>query len=276
MTSDVLVIIGVGGMGLAIARRLGAGGITVLTDFDRAQLDLAAADLAGDGHNVATTEVDASNRGSVAALADYAQTRGRVTSVVHTAGLSPEQASRDRVLAVDLLGVALVLDEFGKVIASGGAGVVIASMAGHINPPLDADVERQLANLPAEDLLALTACSEQVITNSHMAYPFAKRANHLRVAAAAASWGERGARINSISPGVISTRMGKSELASPTGGIAETLVRASSAKRLGTPDEIAAATEFLLSKSASFITGIDLLVDGGVMAALRTRDVFAA
>lgn len=263
-------------MGLAIARRLGAGGITVLADFDRAQLDLAAADLADAGHNVATTEVDVSDRGSVSALADFAQTQGRVTSVVHTAGLSPEQASRDRVLAVDLLGVALVLDEFGKVIASGGAGVVIASMAGHINPPLDAGVERQLATVPAEELLALAACSEQVIMNSHMAYPFAKRANHLRVAAAAASWGERGARINSISPGVISTRMGKSELASPTGGIAETLVRASSAKRLGTPDEIAAAAEFLLSKSASFVTGTDLLVDGGVIAALRTRDVFAA
>jgi len=110
MTSDVLVIIGVGGMGLAIARRLGAGGITVLADFDRAQLDLAAAELAGDGHNVTTTEVDVSDRGSVAALADYAQTQGRVASLVHTAGLSPEQASRDRVLAVDLLGVALVLD----------------------------------------------------------------------------------------------------------------------------------------------------------------------
>ena len=154
--------------------------------------------------------------------------------------------------------------------------MVIASMAGHINPPLDADVERQLATVPAEELLALAACSEQVIMNSHMAYPFAKRANHLRVAAAAASWGERGARINSISPGVISTRMGKSELASPTGGIADTLVRASSTKRLGTPDEIAAAAEFLLGTSASFVTGTDLLVDGGVIAALRARDVFAA
>lgn len=172
--------------------------------------------------------------------------------------------------------MALVLDEFGGTIEPGGAGVVIASMAGHINPPLDPNVERQLATAAAEDLLTLPACSAEAIINSHMAYPFAKRANQLRVAAAAAQWAQRQARINSISPGIIATDMGHRELTGQTGAIAKALVDASSARRLGTPDEIAAATEFLLSKSASFVTGADLLVDGGAIAALRTRDVFGS
>lgn len=271
---DVLVVIGTGGMGLAIARRLGSGDVTVLADIDQAQLKSAADSLTGTGHTVATQRVDVTSRESVRELARYAADAGRVTRVVHTAGVSPEMTSRETLLAVDLVGVALVLDEFGKTIAPGGAGVVIASMAGHVNPPLAPEVERQLATVAAEDLLDLPACSADAIANSHMAYPFAKRANQIRVAAAAAQWAQRKARINSISPGVIATDMGHRELAGQTGAIAQAMLNASSAGRIGSPDEIAAATEFLLSKAASFITGTDLLVDGGAIAALRTGDVF--
>ncbi|HZC94228.1 MAG TPA: SDR family oxidoreductase [Mycobacterium sp.] len=268
---EVLVIIGVGGMGVSIARRLGAGRTIVLADIDVAGLNAAADALTGDGHRVLTREVDVTSRSSVAAVAETAQAAGRVTAIAHTAGLSPQQAAAEAVLAVDLLGVALSIDEFGRVIQPGGAGVVIASMAGHMQPALDPAVEKQLASAPAEELLGLEACSK--ITSSQMAYPFAKRANQIRVAAAAGSWGERGARINSISPGVISTAMGRLELSSESGAVMRAMVDNSGLRRLGTPEDIAAATEFLLGPSAAFITGTDLLVDGGVVAAIQTGTI---
>jgi len=265
---DVLVVIGSGGMGLAIARRIGAGRVIVLADINKTGLKAAADALGSDGHQVLTREVDVTSRGSVAALAETAEAAGRVTAVVHTAGLSPKQASADRLLAVDLLGVALVLDEFGRVIAPGGAGVVIASMAGHMYPALDPQLQHQLASTPADDLLTLDACTS--ITDSRLAYPFAKRANQIRVAAAAIRWGERGARINCISPGVISTAMGQLELSGESGALMQAMVDNAGLRRIGTPDDIAAATEFLLGPSASFITGTDLLVDGGVIAGIHS------
>jgi NAD(P)-dependent dehydrogenase (short-subunit alcohol dehydrogenase family) len=269
--NDVLVIIGVGGMGIAVARRCGAGRTIVLADIDSAALRAAAATLTDDGHQVLTREVDVTSRSSVAAVAEAARAAGRVTAVVHTAGLSPQQASAQAVLAVDLLGVALSIDEFGRVIEPGGAGVVISSMSAYLIPALGPDVERQLATVRAEDLLSLDVCSN--ITSSQLAYPFAKQANQIRVAAAAGAWGERGARINSISPGVISTAMGRLELASESGGLMRAMVDNSGLRRLGTPEDIAAAAEFLLGPSASFVTGTDLLVDGGVVAAIRSGTI---
>jgi NAD(P)-dependent dehydrogenase (short-subunit alcohol dehydrogenase family) len=266
--NEVLVIVGVGGMGVSIARRVGAGRTIVLADINAAGLSAAADALTVDGHHVLTREVDVTSRSSVAAVAETAAAAGRVTAVVHTAGLSPQQASTEAVLAVDLLGVALSIDEFGKVIEPGGAGVVIASMAGHLQPALDPALEQKLATAPAEELLGLDECS--TITSSQMAYPFAKRANQIRVNAAALTWGERGARINSISPGVISTAMGRLELDSESGTVMRAMVDNSGLRRLGTPEDIAAATEFLLSPSAAFITGTDLLVDGGVIGAIKS------
>jgi NAD(P)-dependent dehydrogenase (short-subunit alcohol dehydrogenase family) len=271
VNNEVLVIVGVGGMGLSVARRSGAGRTIVLADINADALDAVAAALTADGHRVLTRQVDVTSRSSVAAVAETAAAAGRVTAVVHTAGLSPGQASVDAVLAVDLLGVALSIDEFGRVIEPGGAGVVIASMAGHLQPALDPQVELQLASTPAEELLGLPACAD--ITSSQMAYPFAKRANQIRVAAAASAWGERGARINSISPGVISTAMGRLELEGESGALMRAMVDNSGLRRLGTPEDIAAAAEFLLGPSAAFVTGTDLLVDGGVVAAVRTGTI---
>ncbi|WP_203803286.1 SDR family oxidoreductase [Mycobacterium heckeshornense] len=268
---EVLVVIGSGGMGLCIARRVGAGRVIVLADIDRACLDTAAEALSGEGHRVVTRDVDVTCRSSVGALAELAERSGRVAAVVHTAGLSPQQASAQAILAVDLLGVALVLDEFGAVIAPGGAGVVIASMAAHMYPALDSELQRQLANTPTDELLDLDVCTS--ITDSRLAYPFAKRANQIRVAAAAAAWAERGARINCISPGIISTAMGRLELSGESGTLMQAMVDKAGLRRIGTPDDIAAATEFLLGPSAGFITGTDLLVDGGVVAALHSGTV---
>jgi NAD(P)-dependent dehydrogenase (short-subunit alcohol dehydrogenase family) len=264
---DVLVVIGAGGMGQAIARRLGSGKTVLLADYNDETLQAVAASLTCDGYHVQARSVDVSSAESVGGLAREAAALGSVTQVAHTAGLSPSQAPTAAILAVDLLGVALVLDEFATVIAPGGAGVVIASMAGHLFPPLTPEQERAVAATPAQELLGLGFIAE--LTEPGLAYGVAKRANHIQVQAAAKVWGERGARINSISPGIISTPMGQQELGSPQGDGMRAMIAASPARRVGTPDDIAATAAFLLGPDASFITGADLLVDGGVTAALR-------
>jgi NAD(P)-dependent dehydrogenase (short-subunit alcohol dehydrogenase family) len=269
MGNDVLVIVGSGGMGAAIAHRLGSGRIVVLSDVDSDHLDAATRALDSTGHDVHAKSVDVTSPRSVADLVAYAAAYGPITNVVHTAGVSPEQADVDAILHVDLLGVALVLEQFGEVIDTGGAGVVIASMAGHFHPVMDPAIEHALASTPSRDLLALPACAPALLNNPQEAYGFAKRANHLRVAAAASAWGKRGARINSISPGVISTAMGLQELNGSMGTVIKSMVDGSAAGRIGTPGDIASAVDFLLSPGASFITGTDLVVDGGVTGAVR-------
>jgi NAD(P)-dependent dehydrogenase (short-subunit alcohol dehydrogenase family) len=269
MSRDVVVVIGVGGMGRAIARRLGSGRAVVLADVSEQALGVADV-LRDEGHDVTQARVDVTDRASVAAVAETAAALGRVTHVVHTAGLSPVQASSEAILRVDLLGVAIVLDEFGRVVAPGGAGLVIASMAGHLSIRLPADQEKALASTPTDELLALPFLASDAVGVPGFAYSVAKRANVLRVQAAAGPWGERGARINSISPGIISTSMSQQELASESGDQMRMLLGLSPVKRLGTPDDIAAAAEFLLDpRAASFVTGTDLLVDGGAVAAVR-------
>lgn len=270
MVKQVVVVIGVGGMGELIAERQGAGKTVLLADFSEAALERVSERLRGNGFDVLTQKVDVSDPESVAALAAAAAASGDVVQVVHTAGLSPAQAPTDAVLHVDLLGVALVLEEFGTVIAAGGAGVVIASMAGHFAAGrFPAELEAALTVTPARELLALPIAQPGALPDAGAAYSLAKRANQLRVAAASLAWGARGARVNSISPGVISTPMGQQELASESGASMRAMIAASGTGRVGTPSDIAAAASFLLGPEASFITGTDLLVDGGVVAAVR-------
>ncbi len=274
-TKDVVVVIGTGGMGAAVACRQGPGRTLVLADVDGQRLEAAAGRLRTDGMEVHPCPVDVSSRSSVADLAGLAASRGPVRQVVHTAGLSPVQAAAEAILRVDLLGVALVLDEFGEVVADGGAGVVVASMAAHMAASLTAEQERALAEAPADELLgqveALTGSLETSDPGS--VYALAKRANQLRVQAASGPWGERGARVNSVSPGIVSTSMGREELASANGPFMQALVEASPAGRLGTPQDVASAVVFLLGPDASFVTGTDLLVDGGAVAAFRSGRV---
>lgn len=269
MSKNVIVIIGSGGMGAAIAHRLGSGRTIVLSDVNSRNLDAATRALSANGHDVHAVTVDVTVARSVIDLAAYAAALGPITCVAHTAGVSPEQADIDTILRVDLLGVALVLEQFCEVIEAGGAGVVIASMAGHFHPAMEPGVEHELASTPSRDLLAMAACAPARLRNAQEAYAFAKRANHLRVAAAASSWGKRGARINSVSPGIISTAMGMQELDGNSGKVMKAMIDLSAAGRIGTPDDIAAAVDFLLSRAASFITGVDLVVDGGITAAVR-------
>lgn len=269
--SEVLVVIGTGGMGEAISRRLGTGRTVLLADFNESALNRVASTLHSDGYRVHPVHVDVSDRQSVASLAREAANLGPVKAVAHTAGLSPAQAPVDAILGVDLAGVAFVLDEFERVIAPGGAGVIIASMAGSLAAgTLPAEIEAALARTPADDLLALSFLQGAAVPNPGAAYSIAKRANQLRVQAASLTWGARGARVNSISPGVISTAMGRQELSGDPGATMRAMIESSGTRRLGTSADIAAAAAFLLGPDSSFITGTDLLVDGGVVAAARS------
>jgi len=267
MRKNVLVVIGAGGIGQAIARRQGAGNVVLLADFNEQALDAAARGMEASGYTVTTKHVDVSSRESVSALASAAADLGNVVQIVDTAGLSPNMAPPDRILAVDLFGVAIVLEEFGRVVAAGGAGVVISSMAGHMGSPLPPEVEEALARTPADDLLQLPFLT--AITDSGSAYAMSKRANHLRIQAECLRWAERGARLNSISPGIILTPLAQHEMASSTGSRYRAMIEASAAKRVGTPEEVATAAAYLLGSDSSFVTGSDLLIDGGVIAALR-------
>src|SRR3954470_3899226 len=269
MNAEVVVVIGVGGIGLAIARRQGTGRRVLLADFNEATLAAAAKALEEVGHNVTARRVDVSDRGSVRSLAKAAADLGRVTQVVNTAGLSPVQASAKAVLSVDLYGVAVFLEEFGQVVASGGAGLVISSMAGYMPPPLPPDQDRALAFTAADQLLQLPMLAPEAVPTSGAAYGLSKRANHLRVQSASLTWGERGARVNAISPGIIITPLAQEEMSGPGAAAYRKMIETSAAERVGTPDEVAAAAAFLLGPEAGFITGSDLLMDGGVIAALR-------
>jgi NAD(P)-dependent dehydrogenase (short-subunit alcohol dehydrogenase family) len=256
-------------MGAAVGRRLGAGRTVVLADVNRPAVDAVAAALSADGYLVEPYAVDVADAASVVTLADAAAQLGPVRTLVHTAGLSPALAAAEAVLRVDLVGTALILDAFASVIAAGGAGVFIASMAGTM-AALDPALERRLATTPAAELLALPEVA--AINDPGAAYVLAKRGNQVRVKAAAAAWGRRGARVNSISPGIIATPMGSAELAGSSGETMRGMIQASATGRLGTPEDIAAAVDFLASPGASFITGTDLLVDGGAVSSLTYPD----
>ncbi|ADU71304.1 SDR family oxidoreductase [Pantoea sp. At-9b] len=269
MTKDIVVIIGAGGIGQAIARRQGFGKTLLLADFNTQTLQQAAEQLSAAGYSVETQNVDVTSRESVEKLAARASSLGSVMQVINTAGLSPNMAPVDKVLEVDLYGAALVFEVFETVIAPGGAGLIISSMAGHMMPALAAEQEHALAFTPVEALLDLPFLQPDAIPNTLVAYMMAKRANHLRVQASAISWGEKGARVNSISPGVVVTPLAQHELNSAIGDIYRAMINASPVKRMAPPEEIAIAAAFLLGPDAGFVTGSDLLMDGGVIAAMR-------
>jgi NAD(P)-dependent dehydrogenase (short-subunit alcohol dehydrogenase family) len=271
MSRDVVVVTGLGEMGLAIARRVGHGADLVLADSNPEVLDLTTDQLRGEGYAVTSLVVDVAVRDSVAALARRAASVGTVRQLVHTAGVSAVLASVPAILAVNLLGVALVIEEFGQVIAPGGAGVVIASMSAYLYPAFTSEQARQLATTPADQLLDLPIADAAAFPSGGHAYSFTKRANLVQIQAGSVTWGARGARINTVSPGIIDTAQGRAELRGGHGAGMRAMVDGSNAKRLGTPSDIATAVDFLLSPAAAFISGMDLLVDGGVIAAMQTR-----
>ena len=266
-STNVIVVIGAGLIGQAIARRVSAGKHVVLADLRPENAETAAKIFKDAGFTVSTTKVDVSSRESVQALVAKATAFGDVTGVIHAAGVSPSQAPKEVILKVDLYGTALVLEEFGKVIAAGGSGIVIASMSGHRLPALSAEQNKLLATTPVEDLLALPMLQLDQIKDPLHAYQISKRGNSLRVMAEAVRWGKRGARINTISPGIIITPLANDELNGPRGEGYRRMINASAAGRAGTPDEIGTFGALLMGPDGTFVTGSDFLLDGGVTAA---------
>ena len=264
---DVVVLIGAGQIGQAIARRVGVGKHIVLADM-RAEYANATAEIFRDaGYDVSTATVDVSSREAVESLAATAAKLGRVTGLIHAAGVSPSQASIETILKVDLYGTALVLEEFGKVIVKGGAGVVISSQSGHRLPALTPEQNKALATTPVEELLGLPFLAPGQVKDTLHAYQLSKRGNSLRVMAEAVRWGERGARINTISPGIIMTPLARDELTGPRAEGYQRMITLSAAGRAGTPDEVGTVAALLMGPDGGFITGSDFLMDGGVTAA---------
>ncbi|CAI7977057.1 Short chain dehydrogenase [Frankia sp. Hr75.2] len=266
--THVTVLIGAGSIGQAIARRVAVGTTVLLADIKEDAAKAAATLLTSAGFQTTTAHVDVSSATSVRELADTAAQLGDVVHVVQTAGLSPAQATPEAIIAVDLVGTAHVLEQFGRVIAPGGSGIVIASQAGHMIPPLPQDQNEALARTPATELAQLPFLQPEFITNSGIAYAVAKRANVLRVQAESVTWGDRGARLNSLSPGIIMTPLALDEFNSPAGAAYQEMIKTSAAGRVGTPDEIGTTAAFLMGRDGAFVTGSDLLIDGGVIAAI--------
>lgn len=265
-SNEVVVLLGAGGIGLEIVRRVATNRTLLLGDISQANLERAKEYFENAGFTVETAVVDGGDRKSIQEFADMASQLGDITHYVHTAGLSPNQAAFDDIIRVDLVGTAIALEIFGKIMASGGAGLVVSSMAGHMFADGVSLEERQaLATTPADDLAKLDFVNDQVAGG---AYGISKQGNILRVQAESLNWAERGARLNSISPGIIITPLARHELSANPAGY-QGLIDNSATKRVGTTAEVATAGAYLLSDEASFITGTDLLIDGGVIAAMK-------
>ena len=265
----VIALLGAGCMGTAIVRRIAAGKTVLLGDISEKKLEEAAKELRYGGYEVVTHRVDASDRLSIRTFAEKAASLGSVMVFIDTAGASPNQTAPEHIVDLDLIGTAYAIDEFAKVIAAGGAGLVISSQTGYMMD-FDTKIEKQLALTPTDELAHLPFVKTDAVANSGVAYIAAKRCNHLRVqVATATTWGARRARINTISPGIIVTPLAYDEFEAAGEGYQQ-MIAASPARRVGTADEIAAAGAFLLSEEAASITGTDLLIDGGVIAAMKT------
>jgi NAD(P)-dependent dehydrogenase (short-subunit alcohol dehydrogenase family) len=263
---DVTVVIGAGLIGQAIARRVSVGKRVVLADSRIENANAAAEVLGNAGYDVSVAKVDVSSRETVQSLVKTATALGNVTGLIHAAGVSPSQASPQTILKVDLYGTALVLEEFGNIIARGGSGVVIASQSGHRLPALSLEQNTALATTPVEELLALPFLQLDQVKDSLHAYQLAKRGNSLRVMAESVHWAKRGARVNTISPGIIMTPLAKDELNGPRGEGYRRMIEKSAAGRAGTPDEVGTVGALLMGSDGGFITGSDFLMDGGVTA----------
>ena len=268
---DVVVLVGTGSIGQAIARRVGSGKHVVLGDLKLEAAQAAAEIFEGAGFETSAIAVDISSRESILKLVEHAQQFGAVKNLINAAGVSPSQAPVAAILKVDLYGTAVLLEEFGKVIADGGSGIIISSQSGHRLGALTEEQNFQLATTPTEELLNLPFIKE--ITDTLKAYQYSKRCNVLRVMYEATAWGKRGATINSISPGIIITPLAADELKGPRGEGYRNMLKASPAGRAGTPDEVGDLAEFLMSSRGRFISGADFLIDGGTTASYFFGDL---
>lgn len=263
---NVMLLAGAGQIGMAIARRMGAGMKIVVGDKKIENARLVAKTMNNAGFDAAPMEMDLSSRESIKALIAEGQQYGEIKMLVNAAGVSPSQAPIEAILAVDLYGTAVLLEEVGKVIASGGVGVTISSQSGWRMPALTAEQDAQLATAPTEELLNLDFLQPATIRDTLHAYQLAKRCNEKRVMAQAVEWGKRGARLNAIAPGIIVTPLALDEFNGPRGAFYQNMFAKCPAGRPGTADEVANTAELLMSDKGAFISGSTFLVDGGATA----------
>ena len=266
MKKEVMLVTGAGQISMAIARRMGYGKKIVMGDTKSQNAKTMADVMNNAGFDVEPMEMDLSSRESIRAFIAKAQEYGEIKMLVNGAGVSPSQASTAVILNVDLYGTAVLLEEVGKVIAPGGVGVTISSQSGKRMPQLSTEEDTLLACTPTEELLSLDLLQPENIKDTLHAYQMAKRCNEKRVMAEAVKWGERGARINSISPGIIVTPLAIDEFDGPRGDFYKNMFAKCPAGRPGTADEVANIAELLMSDKGAFITGTDFMCDGGAIA----------
>lgn len=266
MRKKVMLWTGAGQIGMAIARRMGYGMKIVVGDKCLENAEAIAKIMSEAGYDVEPAAMDLSSRESILKLIEKARGYGDITMLVNGAGVSPSQAPIETILKVDLYGTAVLLEEVGKVIAEGGTGVTISSQSGHRMPQLTPEEDEQLAVTPTEALLDLPLLQPEKIADTLHAYQLAKRCNEKRVMGEAVQWGRRGARINSISPGIIVTPLALDEFNGPRGDFYKNMFAQCPAGRPGTADEVANVAELLMSGKGAFITGADFLIDGGATA----------
>ena len=266
MKKDVMILTGAGQIGMAIARRMGYG-MKIMIGDKKPENGQAVAKILNDaGYDTDAMEMDLSSRESIKRLIAKAQECGDISMLVNAAGVSPSQAPVEAILKVDLYGTAVLLEEVGKVIRAGGTGVTISSQSGHRMPALTPEEDELLACTPAEELLELDLLRPENIRDTLHAYQLAKRCNEKRVMAESVRWGAKGARINSISPGIIVTPLAIDEFNGPRGDFYKNMFAKCPAGRPGTADEVANVAELLMSGKGAFITGADFLIDGGATA----------
>lgn len=263
---EVMILTGAGQIGMAIARRMGYGMKIVIGDKNKQNAEMIAKTMTDAGFDTISMVMDLGSRNSIKALISEAQKHGGIKMLVNAAGVSPSQAPIEAILKVDLYGTAVLLEEVGHVIAAGGVGVTISSQSGHRMPALTAEQDALLAVTPTEELLKLEMLQPENISDTLHAYQIAKRCNEKRVMAQAVKWGMRGARVNSISPGIVVTPLAVDEFNGPRGDFYKNMFAKCPAGRPGTADEIANVAELLMSDRGAFITGADFLVDGGATA----------
>ena len=271
MERKVVVLIGAGSIGQAIVRRIGAGKHIVLADKRLEAAQAAAKTLEDAGFDTSAVAADLSSRESILSLIEHAQKFGDIMNLVNAAGVSPSQASVATILKVDLYGTSVLLEEFGKVVADGGSGIVISSQSGHRLHALTEEENTALATAPTEELLKLPFIA--AITDTLKAYQYSKRCNVLRVMGEAQKWARRGATVNSISPGIIITPLANDELKGPRGEGYRKMLSLCPCGRAGTPDEVGDLAEFLMSSRGKWITGADFLIDGGTTASYFYGDL---
>jgi NAD(P)-dependent dehydrogenase (short-subunit alcohol dehydrogenase family) len=271
MAKQVTVLMGAGSIGQAIIRRVSAGKHVVLADYSLDNAERAARMLEDAGFECSAVRCDLGSKEDILKLVEFATSKGEVTRVVNAAGVSPSQAPVEEILRVDLYGTSVLLEEFGKVIAEGGSGVIISSQSGHRLPALPQEQNEALATTPVEELLELPFL--KAIDDTLKAYQYSKRCNVLRVMMEATRWGRRGATVNSISPGIIITPLANDELHGPRKEGYLRMIGGMPARRAGTPDEVGDLAEFLMSSRGRFISGADLLIDGGCTASYWYGDL---